>query len=64
MTIRQIGAPARRSQVVVVSHAARLIAALEQQPGCHSLHLEKELGETRALDQDALHRPPWYWPAR
>lgn len=61
---RLIAHAARRSQVVVVSHAARLIAALEQQPGCHSLPLEKELGETRALGQDALHRPPWYWPAR
>ena len=61
---RLIARAAERSQVIVVSHAARLIATLEREPGSHSLVLEKELGATRLLDADALDMPPWKWPAR
>jgi predicted ATPase len=61
---RLIAGAAQRSQVLVVSHARRLIAALEEQPGCHSLALEKELGETRVLGAAPLELPPWQWPAR
>ncbi|WP_017462354.1 AAA family ATPase [Dyella ginsengisoli] len=53
-----------RSQVWVVSHAARLIAALEQTPACHMLRLEKELSETRVVGQGMLDEPPWHWPER
>lgn len=53
-----------RSQVWVVSHAARLIAALEQTPACHTLRLEKELSETRVVGQGMLDEPPWHWPER
>src|SRR3954451_1838292 len=35
---------ARHTQVWVVSHASRLIAALEEDPDCHPILLEKELG--------------------
>ena len=61
---RLVASAAQRSQVLVVSHARRLIAALEEQPGCHSLMLEKELGETRILGVAPLELPPWQWPAR
>jgi predicted ATPase len=61
---RLIAGAAQRSQVLVVSHARRLIAALEEQPGCHSLTLEKELGETRIMGVAPLDLPPWQWPAR
>jgi len=61
---RLIARSAQRTQVLVVSHAARLIATLEEQPGCHSLHLEKELGETHVMGLSDLERPPWHWPAR
>ncbi len=60
---RLIAQAAQRSQVFVVSHASRLIAALEQQD-CSTLTLVKELGETRIKDRDALDRPPWQWLAR
>ena len=60
---RLIAQAARRSQVFVVSHASRLIAALEQQDSL-TLTLEKELGETRIKDRDDLDRPPWQWLAR
>jgi predicted ATPase len=60
---RLIGQAAQRSQVFVVSHASRLIAALQDQ-GCQSLTLEKELGETRVATRDEFDRPAWHWAAR
>lgn len=61
---RLIAGAAGRSQVLVVSHAARLIAALAEQRGCQSIHLEKGLGETGIADADRLDRPRWQWPSR
>jgi predicted ATPase len=61
---RLIARAAERSQVIVVSHAARLIATLEREPGSQSLVLEKALGATRLADADAFDLPPWKWPAR
>jgi predicted ATPase len=51
-----------KAQVWVVSHSARLIAALNQSPECHSIELEKELGETRIAGQGMLDQPAWHWP--
>ena len=61
---RLIIAASARSQVWVVSHASRLIAALEQAPGCHSLLLHKEQGRTLLSGQGLLDAPAWYWPER
>jgi len=61
---RLIARAAERSQVIVVSHAPRLIAALEEQRGCHAIALEKDLGETRIAGTDRLDRPSWHWPSR
>jgi len=61
---RLIARAAEQSQVFVVSHAPRLIAALEQQRGCHRILLEKELGETRIVGVDDLDLPAWHWPVR
>jgi len=61
---RLIGRAAEHSQVLVVSHAARLIAALEELPGCNSVTLEKNLGETGIAGADRLDRPRWQWPSR
>ncbi|QKM47436.1 hypothetical protein B7760_01446 [Burkholderia glumae] len=60
---RLIALAAARSQVIVVSHAARLVATLEREAGSLSLVLDKRLGETR-LDDEALERPAWKWPSR
>ena len=49
-------------QVWVVSHASRLIAALQQDEGCNSIVLEKVLGETRIVGQGILDGPAWHWP--
>ncbi len=51
----------RETQVWVVSHAPRLVAALEADDDCHSIALNKELGETRILGQGLLDAPPWNW---
>ncbi len=61
---RLIIAASSRSQVWVVSHASRLIAALEQAPGCHSLHLYEEQGRTLLSGQGLLDAPAWHWPQR
>lgn len=52
------------SQIWIVSHARRLIAALEDQPECHSIELEKVLGQTLVRGQRMLDEPAWHWPAR
>ncbi len=51
------------SQVWVISHAPRLIAALEKSSDCHSIELHKPHGETEVLGQSMLDEPPWSWPA-
>jgi predicted ATPase len=61
---RLIARASVRSQVLVVSHATRLIAALERESGSTSIVLEKELGATRIADADSLDLPPWKWPGR
>lgn len=52
----------KTTQVWVVSHASRLIAALEESEECNSLMLEKNLGQTEVVDQGLLDEPPWHWP--
>ncbi|MFK7966986.1 MAG: AAA family ATPase [Burkholderiaceae bacterium] len=52
------------SQVWVVSHATRLIAALDDEASCLTHHLERSLGETTVMGQQPLEQPPWRWPSR
>lgn len=61
---RLIRRSARTAQVWVVSHAPRLIAGLEDDDGCTSVHLEKALSETRVAGQGVLDAPAWHWPER
>jgi predicted ATPase len=61
---RLIGSASTRTQIWVVSHSTRLIAALEETKGCVSIHLTKELGESRIAGQGSLDRPAWKWPTR
>lgn len=49
-------------QVWVVSHASRLIAALQQDEGCNCIVLEKDLGQTGVVGQGMLDTPAWNWP--
>lgn len=61
---RLITAAAERSQIIVVSHAAGLIDALQSGPDCHSILLSKTFGETKPATTDGAARPTWQWPAR
>ncbi|WP_455928525.1 AAA family ATPase [Pseudomonas fluorescens] len=49
-------------QVWVVSHASRLIAALQQDEQCNCIVLEKVLGQTQIVGQGILDGPAWHWP--
>ena len=59
---RLITRAAESTQIWVVSHASRLIAALENSEECNSLRLEKTLGQTEIVGQGMLDEPLWYWP--
>ncbi|RZA35480.1 MAG: ATP-binding protein [Lysobacteraceae bacterium] len=61
---RLIAQASRRTQVWVVSHATRLIAALEQEADCHTIRLDKQLSQTNVLGQGMLDVPAWHWPTR
>lgn len=61
---RLIAQTATRTQVWVVSHATRLIAALESVPDCHTLRLDKREGRTLVEGQGLLDAPAWHWPER
>ncbi|RON71906.1 AAA family ATPase [Pseudomonas fluorescens] len=49
-------------QVWVVSHARRLISALQEDPECNCIVLEKTLGQTGIVGQRMLDEPAWNWP--
>lgn len=59
---RLVVAASRRSQVWVVSHAPRMIAALSEHPECQAIELEKVLGRTQVSGQAPLDAPAWNWP--
>lgn len=61
---RLIAHASQRSQVWVVSHASRLIAALEEDPHCNAIRLEKQISQTGIEGQGMLDAPAWHWPER
>jgi predicted ATPase len=61
---RLIAGAAERSQVLVVTHAPKLIAALQKRKECNYIGLEKQFGETKIVDTDELEVPPWRWQER
>jgi predicted ATPase len=58
---RLIAQAAKRSQIVVVSHAVALVSRLAAVPEAQQIVLEKQLGETLVADDE---RPAWTWPTR
>ncbi|MBB4678274.1 AAA family ATPase [Crossiella cryophila] len=66
---RLIVTAAKNTQVVVVSHARPLIAAIEagaEETGTDlgAVRLVKDLGETTIEGQGRLDQPSWHWPKR
>ena len=55
---RLIVEASKQSQLWVVSHSARLIAALEETGSCNSLRLTKDMGETQIVGQGLIERRP------
>ena len=58
---RLIVRASERSQIIVVSHSPLLVSALETEPLCRSILLEKELSETIVREGSAA---GWTWPTR
>ena len=58
---RLIAQAAKRSQLVVVSHATALVSALAGAGDARQIVLDKQLGETLVQCDD---RPAWTWPTR
>lgn len=53
-----------RTQIIVVTHASKLIDALTQENNCHSILLEKTFGETTVVGAEQVNAPAWKWPGR
>ncbi|WP_188829956.1 AAA family ATPase [Nocardia camponoti] len=53
----------KRTQVVVVSHAAEVIEVIDNTTDYASIELVKRDGETFIRDQRPLTRPAWMWPS-
>ncbi len=58
---RLIASASTRTQIVVVTHAPLLAAALLSQPDALAIRLEKRFGETIAVDHEL---PVWAWASR
>lgn len=61
---RLIVRASQHTQVIVVSHAAGLVDALQPLPECHSIMLNKRFGETQATLGGDAERVRWQWPSR
>jgi len=58
---RLIVQASKQCQIIVVSHAAALVAALDAEADSRQIVLEKSLGETAVQDDMP---PSWTWPSR
>jgi predicted ATPase len=58
---RQIVTAAKRSQVIVVSHAAPLVDAICKARGATRIELEKRGGETVVAGRALIETPAWKW---
>ena len=61
---RLIAQMAARTQVIVVSHSAPLVAALATGSDSQRIELQKDLGETNFTGSEDSERPTWQWPTR
>jgi predicted ATPase len=61
---RLIARASQNTQIIVVTHAAKLVSELREQTGCYFIQLEKSLGETAVIGTSQLRVPRWQWPGR
>jgi len=55
---------ATQTQIIVVSHAPKLIDSLIESSICTHLHLQKSFGETELEGRTLYNKPKWNWPSR
>jgi predicted ATPase len=61
---RLILTAAASAQIIVVSHAQKLIETLTADPLCNHLQLLKDFGETKLEGTTLFTKPKWEWPSR
>lgn len=61
---RLVLAATRHAQIILVSHAQKLIEELTAHPLCRRLHLQKDFGETTLEGATLFNTPKWVWPSR
>ena len=61
---RLIGEAGATTQIVVVSHSAKLIEELRALPQTRAVELIKDFGETRVEGVGPFEAPTWDWGAR
>jgi predicted ATPase len=61
---RLILTAAAHTQIIVVSHAERLVDTLAADRLCTRLHLLKEFGETKVDGATLFNKLKWVWPSR
>ena len=61
---RLIGRASATTQIVVVSHSAPLINALQHEADSATIELVKDFGETRIAGLGAFDGPAWQWGSR
>jgi predicted ATPase len=61
---RLVGRASATTQIVVVSHSAPLIRALQQEPDSATIELIKDFGETRVAGLGTFDGPVWSWGSR
>ena len=61
---RLILAASAQTQIIVVSHAGRLVETLTESEQCTQLHLVKDFGETKLEGETLINRTRWMWPDR
>jgi predicted ATPase len=61
---RLIGRASATTQIVVVSHSAPLIRALQGEPDSATVELVKDFGETRVAGLGQFDGPVWQWGSR
>ncbi len=58
---RLIIAASKHTQIIVVTHARRLLASLSEHPDFREFELDKQFGQTELRGQGMLDRPTWHW---
>jgi predicted ATPase len=61
---RLVGQASATTQIVVVSHSAALLTALQHEPQTRTVELVKDFGETRVAGAGPFDGPVWNWGTR